>query len=118
MRRTLYGAVLSASLLLPVVAGAMPDRIRNRATDAMSVSMPKYHPNMVLHQANNNGPEPSRSSTNGTGMLNGTDPGHVNGPGTAQTDLDTRGVLNDVQPGAMSAGGMGVPQERNPPPKR
>jgi hypothetical protein len=117
MRQTLYGAFLTATLLVPVVAQAMPNRELKDPTASAGMSMPKVIPNRVESLPNNNGGFPAGGAI-GTGMLDGTDPSHVNGPGSAAPDLDTRGVLNVLQPGAQQAGSMGVPQERNPPPAR
>ena len=63
--------------------------------------------------------DPQRFSGNnatlGTGILDGTEPGHPTGPGKTRADTESRAPINDVTPGL---GTDDTQQSKNPPPAR
>ena len=106
MRRTMFAALIAASLGLPAVA---------LAKQAVGLNTNTLQPQQQVGQFNwsqqnrDRFVRPHDTSANGTGttigggMDAGNEIGHVTGPGNSPIDDSTRGPINDVQPGRGSA---------------
>jgi hypothetical protein len=104
MSRTLIGGLFAAALLVPATSFAVPQRDSSscRPQPLTPNSADQMPPRSLTNKPINASPADPGTSSLGSGMVGGNEPGHVASPGTTPIDLDTRGPLNDVQPGRGS----------------
>lgn len=104
MRRTMFAALIAASLGLPAVALAKPTTGLNTNDLQPQQQIDQFNwstrpRDRFTRQTSANG----TGTTIGAGMDAGNEIGHVTGPGNSPIDDSTRGPINDVQPGRGSA---------------